>query len=101
MGFLELGKHWRQGMVQQLVHTADPNFVVVSIASARAPACPVAGGASFGDGRSENFHRLFTSDITPLQGECAAIVQVLQDTPPDVPLRISCLHPELRCEVTA
>ena len=33
-------------------------------------------------------------DITPLQGECAAIVQALRDAPADIPLLFSC-HSEL------
>ena len=48
------------------------------------------GGFTFprgtcGGRRRGNFHRVFEPDISPLQGECAVLAQVLRDTPQDVP----------------
>ena len=59
----------------------------------------MAGGASFGHGGRGNFHRVFEHDISPLQGECAVLAQVLRDTPQDVPLNFSCQDSELRVNV--
>ena len=39
---------------------------------------------------------MFGHDITPLQGECAVLAQVLRDTPQDVPLQFSCQDSGLR-----
>ena len=35
--------------------------------------------------------RTFTIDVSPLRGECVAVVQVLRDTPKDVPSSIVCV----------
>ena len=48
------------------------------------------GGANFGHSRRADFHRIFTDDVSTLQGECAVLVQILRGTPQDVPLRLSC-----------
>ena len=48
------------------------------------------GGAGFGHSRQGDFHRIFTDDVSTLQGECAVLMQLLRDTPQGVPLRLSC-----------
>ena len=59
----------------------------------------MAGGASFGQGGRGNFHRVFDPGVSPLQGECTVVAQVLRDTPQDVPLHFSCQGAGLRLHV--
>ena len=83
------------------MHAETPKCVQVWTAATPMMGCPVASGASFGRNNAANFHRVFTSHISVLQGECAAVVQTLKDTPGDVPLLISCTSAELHMDIQA
>ena len=81
LGFFEPHQQTKRKRACQLVAAANPPSLSVCTAAIRSPGGPVAGGASFGQGSRGNFHRVFEPDISPLQGECAVLAQVLRDTP--------------------
>ena len=68
VGFLEPGRDTKQKGPAQLLHVETPKCVQVWTAATQLPGCPVASGASFRRDNAANFHRVFTSHISVLQG---------------------------------
>ena len=56
------------------MHAETPKVVQVWTAATQMMGSLVANGASFRRNNAVNFHRVFTSHILVLQGECAAVV---------------------------
>ena len=83
------------------MHSIVLGLVLVWMAALQAPTCPMAVGASFWIDRQGDFHCVFTSDLSSLQGEYTSLVQVLIDSSGDVPLLSSCFCKELQVNVQA
>ena len=100
MGFLEQSNPSKRKRLRQLIASKEPRLVKMWTSAVRAPSYVVASVVTFRTGNSDkDFHRVPSSDISPLQGECAAVVQALRDTVRDVPLLISCHNASLGTQI--